>query len=67
MSTTPRPWSINGLTTAGWRIDSMIPQEGKTGLEFMVSPVAIVPKKEDADLIVGIINTFAEEERKNVS
>ncbi len=60
--TTPRPWSINGKTQAGWRIDSMVPSEGVTGLDFMMNPVAIVPDKEDAELIVKLANDKARED-----
>ena len=61
MSTpTQRPWAINGKTAAGWRIDSIDPR-GKSGIDFMLNPVAIVLKKEDAELIVKLAN--AEQQR----
>lgn len=55
IESTPRPWAINGETPAGWRIDSMDPQS-KSGLDFLMNPVAIVPNKEDAELIVKLVN-----------
>lgn len=51
---TPRPWCINGKTEVGWRIDSLA--DDKTGFEFLMNPVAIVPEKEDAELIVRLAN-----------
>ena len=61
--TTPRPWSINGQTSAGWRIDTMVPRASKKGLQFMMNPIAIVLNKEDAELIVEAVNNA---EAKNI-
>ena len=57
---TSGPWGVNGKTAAGWRIDSMNPR-GKSGFEFIMNPVALVPKKEDAELIVKLFNEHMEE------
>ena len=61
---TPRPWAINGKVHIGWRIDSLVEQD-KTGLDFVVGPVAIVPELEDAQLIVRAVNEFVEAEEPN--
>lgn len=54
---TPGPWIRNGKAIYGWRIDSVSP-EGLVGLEMLQNPVAIVPKKENADLIAAAPELF---------
>ncbi len=51
MAHTKEPWAINGKTAAGYRIDSINPQ-GRSGLDHIMNPVAIVPRKGDAELII---------------
>ncbi len=51
MTHTKEPWVINGKTAAGWRIDSINPQ-GMSGFDHIMNPVAIVPKEDDAKLII---------------
>lgn len=58
--TTLRPWAINGKTAAGWRIDSINPQ-GLSGFKFVMNPVAIVPDKDDAELILKLANQDAKD------
>jgi len=65
MATTRRPWGINGLTNVGWRIDSL--SDTKTGVNFALNPIAIVPKREDAELIVTTINEAAKKEANNAA
>lgn len=60
--TTPRPWIINGKTSAGWRIDPMIPT--RTGIGFTMNPIAIVLNREDAELIVKTLNDAAAKEKE---
>ena len=51
MAHTKEPWAINGKTVAGWRIDSINPS-GKSGFDHIMNPVAIVPREDDAKLII---------------
>ena len=51
MAHTEEPWAIICETTAGWRIDSVNTQ-GLTGFKRVMNPVAIVPRKDDAELII---------------
>lgn len=48
------PWIVNGKTGVGYRIDSM--GEERTGMDFLTKPVAIVPKLEDANFIVELLD-----------
>jgi hypothetical protein len=47
---TPGPYHVNGKTALGWRIDSVAP-DAPVGIEMLTHPVAIVPKKENADFL----------------
>lgn len=45
----PGPWMVNGKAAGGWRIDDGNPD--RVGMAFLLTPTALVMKKEDADFI----------------
>lgn len=52
---TPGEWYVNGQRNLGYRIDSFR-DDGPVGLDFLMKPVAIVPKLEDAEHIIATAN-----------
>lgn len=42
--------SVNGKTNMGFRLDE-VTEDGPVGMEMLMNPFAIVPKKENADRI----------------
>lgn len=49
--------TVNGKTGAGWRLDE-VTEDGPVGMEMLMNPFAIVPKKENADRIVAAFDAM---------
>jgi hypothetical protein len=54
--------TINGVVHVGnrilWRIERL--SRGKEGLEFLAYPLALVPDRDDAELICQALRAFTE-------
>lgn len=49
---------INGKAHVGWRIDDVGDGQERTGLAFLLSPFALVPKRDNAEEICQAANSW---------